>query len=100
MLQFAVAHIEDDPSTAGLTPDYVVDALAMGLDLRREPKPVQHIQSCRLEHQAGTDGARRVETFVDQDTPPLPGQHEGDGKAGWTGTDDGNVVPGSQAARR
>jgi hypothetical protein len=100
MLQFAVAHIEDDPSTAGLTPDYVVDALAMGLDLRREPKPVQHIQSCRLEHQAGTYGARRVETFVDQDTPPLPGQHEGDGKAGWTGTDDGNVVPGSQAAGR
>jgi hypothetical protein len=37
---------------------------------------------------------------VEQDTPPLPGQHEGDGKAGWTGTDDGNVVPGSQAAGR
>ncbi|MCY1306866.1 hypothetical protein D9M70_567500 [compost metagenome] len=71
-----VAHVEN--SAAGFCVGAIepVDPAAEGKHGRQQAERVQHRQSRRLQHQAGTDRRGHVEAFEDFHPMPLPRQHQ------------------------
>ena len=78
--EVAVADVQDDAAGRMGAAEDVVDGLGEGGDGVGQAQAVEDAEAGRLQHEAGADGLRLVEAFMDNDAAALAGQHQGDGE--------------------